>query len=201
MRLFQNVLGKEFEQGNAALRDAGRKLSPVRDSQAMIEMFDELYDKYRDDLGDRSLVSIRDGLTKRNKSLAREFQQKRIRGVVLKALRTFVRRVDKWDVKKADLVRKAWPEVLRGYEAAAEDLEGKLGDDHNLAVMRDAIRKEPNAFGKEEDATAFLKIVDDRQKKLRSDCRTLAGRLYSEKPKFWRRRIELCWTAWKDERG
>src|SRR5215467_2793730 len=49
------------------------------------------------------------------------------------------------------------------------------------------------------DITAFLKIVDDHQKKLRSDCRTLANRLYSEEPKFWRSRLELCWTAWKEE--
>ena len=97
-------MGKEYEQDNAALRDVGRKLSPVRDSQALIEMFDELNGKYRDDLGDRSLVSIRDGLVKRNKSLIRELQQKRTRGAVLKTLRTFARRVDKWKVKEADLL-------------------------------------------------------------------------------------------------
>ena len=224
------------------LRDAGRKLSPVRDSQALIEMFDELNDKYRDGLGDRSLVSIRDGLVKRKKSLVREFQQNRTRGAVLKSLRTYARRVDEWNVGKADLpvllksfartvrrnqqacqtayaesrpesfhewrkrakdlryhlnlVSKAWPEVLDGYEAAAKILESKLGDDHNLVVMRDTILEKPQAFGKEEDITAFLKIMDDYQKKLRSACRTLADRLYSEKPKFWRRRLELCWTAW-----
>jgi len=247
MRLFQNILGKEYEQGNAALRDAGRKLSPVRDSQALIEMFDELNDKYRDDLGDRSLISIRDGLVKRKKSLAREFQQKRTRGVVLKTLRLFARGVGQWSVDEADLpalskslartirrnqqacrtayaesrpesfhewrkrakdlryhlnlVSKAWPEVLDGFEAAAKNLESKLGDDHNLVVMRGTILEKPAAFGNEEDITAFLKIVDDHQKKLRSACRTLADRLYSEAPKFWRRRLELCWTAWKVEHG
>jgi hypothetical protein len=65
-------------------------------------MFDELNDKYREDLGDCSLVSIRDGLIKRKKRLDREFQQKRTRGAVLKILhkilRTFARRVDKWKV-------------------------------------------------------------------------------------------------------
>lgn len=247
MRLFQNILGKECEQGNDALRDAGRKLSPARDSQALIEMFDELNDKYGDDLGDRSLVSIRDGLLKRKKTLAREFQQKRTRGAVLKSLRTFAKRVDTWKVNEAgllalakgfartirrnqqacqtayaesrpesfhefrkrakdlryhlNLVSKAWPEVLDGYEAAARDLESKLGDDHNLVVMRDTILEKPEAFGKGEDIDAFLKIVDNHQKKLRSECRTLADRLYSEKPKLWRRRIELCWTAWKEEHG
>ena len=194
MRFFQNNLGKQYEQLNAALRDAGRKLSPVRDSQALIEMFDEVNDKYRDDLGDSSLVSIRDGLVKRNKSLTRDFQQKRTRGAVLKLLRTFARRVDKWKVNECDLlalsksfartirrnqqacqtahaelrpesfhewrkrakdlryhlnlVSEAWPEVLDGYAAAAKDLESKLGDDHNLVVMRDTILEKPDAFGK-----------------------------------------------------
>lgn len=245
MRLFRKIMGKEYEQGNAALRDAGRKLSPVRDAQALLEMFDDLNGKYRDELGDRSLVSIRDGLAKRKKSLAREFRQKRTRGAVLKSLRAFARRVDKWNVDNADLttllknfartvrrnqqacqtayaesrpegfhewrkrakdlryhlnlVSKAWPEVLGGYEAGAKDLESKLGDDHNLVVMRDTILENPDAFGNEEDVAAFLRIVDVRQKKLRSDCRTLADRLYSEKPKVWRRRLELCWTTWKEE--
>ncbi len=89
--------------------------------------------------------------------------------------------------------------MLDGYEAAAKDLESKLGDDHNLVVMRKTILGKPDEFGKEEDITAFLKIVDDDQKKLRSNCRTLADRLYSEKSKCWRRRLKLCWTAWKAE--
>jgi hypothetical protein len=100
-----------------------------------------------------------------------------------------------------NLARKAWPEVLDGYNAAAKDLENKLGDDDNLVVMRDTILEKPYAFANEEDITAFLKIVDDHQKKLRSDCRTLADRLYSEEPKFWRRRLQLCWTARKEEHG
>jgi len=95
----------------------------------------------------------------------------------------------------------AWPEVLDGYEAAAKDVESNLGDDHNLVVMRDTILETPDAFGEGEDISAFLKIVDDHQKKLRSGCRALADRLYSEKPKFWRRRLELCWSAWKEEHG
>jgi hypothetical protein len=49
-----------------------------------------------------------------------------------------------------NLVRKAWPEVLDGYNAAAKDLESKFGDDHNLVVMRDTILEKPDAFGNEE---------------------------------------------------
>jgi hypothetical protein len=105
------------------------------------------------------------------------------------------------DLRYLNLVSKVWPEVLDGYEAAAKDFESKLGDDHNLVVMRYTILEKPDAFGKGQDITAFLKIVDDYQEKLRSDCRTFADRLSSEKRKFWRRRLELCWTAWKEEHG
>jgi hypothetical protein len=56
-------------------------------------------------------------------------------------------------------------------------------------------------FGDVDDIFAFLKIVDAHQKKLRSDCRALADRLYSDTPRLWRRRLERCWTAWKEEHG
>ena len=87
-----------------------------------------------------------------------------------------------------NLVSKAWPVVLDGCKAAAKDIEGRLGDDHDLAVMRDTILQEPDAFGNEEDINAFLEIVDQHQKKLRSECRMLADRFYSEKSKSRLRR-------------
>ena len=91
-------------------------------------MFDELNGKYRDDLGDRSLVSIRDGLVKRNKSLIRELQQKRTRGAVLKTLRTFARRVDKWKVKEADLLAllKSFARTIRRNQQACQTAYAEL---------------------------------------------------------------------------
>lgn len=97
------------------------------------------------------------------------------------------------------LLHKTWPPVLSGYEDAAKELEQKLGDDHNLVVLRDTILENPGAFGDEKQIGAFLKIVEDHQKQLRSDATSLATRLYSEKPKDWRRRLHLCWAAWKQE--
>ena len=245
MRLLQIGIGPVYEKENGVLRGAGRKLSPVRDSQALIEIFDELKGKYREKLGDRSLVPIRDGLVAHKKQLDADFERKRLRGKVLKTLRESADRVDKWNLNGADaaaitqgfartirrnrkayanaysdsdplafhewrkrakdlryhlnLLSKAWPPVLDGYEEAAKDLEQKLGDDHNLVVLRDTILEEPHDFGKEADISAFLKIVDDRQKKLRSDSKTLAERLYSEKPRYWRKRIQSCWAAWKED--
>ena len=245
MRLFRSVLGHEFGKANAALRDAGRKLSPVRDAQALIEIFDELNRKYREKLGDQSLVAVRDGLVSHKQKLAHDFHQKRVTGKVLKSLRDTEARVEKWALPESDfqpisygfertirrnrkacktayadsgplnfhewrkrakdlryhlsLLSKAWPPVFDGYEAAAKDLEQNLGDDHNLVVLRDTILEKPGDFGKAEEISAFLKIVDEHQQQLRSESKPLAHRLCSETPKEWRRRIDRCWAAWKQE--
>jgi hypothetical protein len=44
------------------------------------------------------------------------------------------------------LLGKTSPAVLGGYEQAAKDLDQKLGDDHNLVVMRNTILGAPDNF-------------------------------------------------------
>ncbi|HEX5228942.1 MAG TPA: CHAD domain-containing protein [Bryobacteraceae bacterium] len=247
LRLMRASLGDEYGKWNAALRDAGRKLSPVRDAQALIEMFDELNGKYRDKLGDRSLTGMRDGLVARKEQLSRDFQRKRVRGNVLKTMRDVANRIRKWGVDEAGLqtlsrgfaatisrnreafgnaygdptpesfhewrkrakdlryhlglVAKAWPPVLDGFADATKELEGKLGDDHNLVVLRNTILQKPDNFGKQEEIQAYLDVVDDRQRKIRAEAKILAARLYSDKPRVWRRRLERAWNSWKEEAG
>jgi len=241
LRLVRGVLGKEYDQANGILRDAGRQLSPLRDSQALIEIFDQLNGKYREELGDRSLISVRDGLLARKKELHRSFQRQRVSGKVVKSLRKLGAGIGKWNLEESDfeslsknfattirqnrkachsayadaqpegfhewrkrvkdlryhfaLLHHAWPPVLDAYAEAAKDLEHRLGDDHNLVVLRDTILKSPDDFGKEEDISALLQIVDHHQQKLRAEAKSLAIPLYSEKPSDWRRRLELWWSA------
>ena len=78
MRLMRDILGPHYDKENAALGDAGRKLSPLRDAEALIEMFDQL--------DDRGLVSVRKGLAERKKELGRDFHRKRVRANVLKTI-------------------------------------------------------------------------------------------------------------------
>src|SRR6476619_4851172 len=51
LRLVQAELEREFRSENKLLRDAGRKLSPFRDAGSVIEVFDDLKRKYRQELG------------------------------------------------------------------------------------------------------------------------------------------------------
>src|SRR5579862_839216 len=59
MRLIQTILGRKYDEENAALRKIGRSLSPLRDAQALIEIFDDLDSKYRERLGAGSLIVMR----------------------------------------------------------------------------------------------------------------------------------------------
>lgn len=242
MRLVHGSFGTHYEKlyrlENSVLRDAGRSLSPLRDAQALIEVFDQINGQYREKLGDRSLVSIREGLVARKQGLKQEFESKRVRAKVLKTLRESAGRVEKWKLKKGDfesissgfattirrnqkaskaasspdsfhewrkrvkdlryqysLLNKAWPAVFEGYEQAAKDLEQRLGDDHNLVVLRKTVLENPKDFGAEEDVNAMIDLIDEQQKKIRKDSKAHAIRLYFDKPVQWRKRLDRYWAA------
>jgi len=240
MRLARHLMGPAYEVENKVLRDVGRELSPLRDAAALIEMFDDQNGKYREQLGDRSLISVRDGLVARKNKLSSSFERKHMAGEVLRVLRKVAARVRKWDLSEGDfqvlstgfastvrqnrkardeayadagpesfhdwrkrakdlryhlaLLHKAWPPVLEGYLDAAADLEQQLGDDHNLVVLRDTILKRPDDFGEAKDISSLMNIIAQRQQDLRSKARSMAVRLYGEKPRHWRKRLEISWT-------
>jgi len=64
LRLIRPGLGRVYRDENTRLRDTGRRLSEIRDAQAIIEVFDSVVDKYKDHLRSEALASIRQGLEK-----------------------------------------------------------------------------------------------------------------------------------------
>lgn len=245
LRLIRPVLGKTYRSQNEALRDIGRALSPVRDGQAQVEMFDQLHQKYRESLGDRSLMAVRDGLTARRTKLVNEFRESGTTAAQIDALHEIANKLDEAHVddttlpvvlkgfnrtlqrgrnaftkayadsapenfhefrKRAkdlryqvSLVRKAWPEVLEGYLETVEDLEQRLGDDHNLVVLRETVLAAPDEFGSQEDRDALMKLIDAYQAELRNEAKTIAERVYGEKSKRWVGRLAKAWKAWREE--
>jgi CHAD domain-containing protein len=62
LRLVRFDLGKQFQQENAVFRDIGRKLSELRDCQALLEVFDDIIKRYK-----HPLPSIRHGFKERKR--------------------------------------------------------------------------------------------------------------------------------------
>jgi CHAD domain-containing protein len=84
-------------------------------------------------------------------------------------------------------------EAIRGQAKDAHALADLLGDDHDLAVLRERLV----AHGHEvaTDVEALLGLVDHRRGQLQSAAMLAGERVYAERPKEFTRRIHRCWHA------
>lgn len=72
MRLVRDELGSSvYDRENKCYRDAGRRLSDVRDSYVMIETLDNLRARYEDELADDAFATVRDNLVARHETIRR----------------------------------------------------------------------------------------------------------------------------------
>jgi CHAD domain-containing protein len=93
------------------------------------------------------------------------------------------------------LVKQLWKDVIGGYSASAKRLEGRLGDDHNLAIIGKTVRARPASFGSKKDVRTLLRRIDQRCDKLQRQTMRVAGLIYAEKPSEWRSRLERTLRA------
>ena len=247
LRLLRPVLGQDYRQNNAELREVGHCLSALRDAKALLEMLDQMNQKYRKQLGDRSLAAARHALVERKEQCQREMEEKNVWPELRRQLQQVSQRVESWSLpddrdfaaladglkrvfrdgrqafarayddprpehfhdwrKRAKdhwyhlrLLEKSWPAVMEGYAEGVKQLEQKLGDDHNLVVLRDTVVSDPEKFGSQEDREALLTLIEAYQHELRTEARPLGERIYGEKPGRVVRRLERYWQAWQEEK-
>jgi CHAD domain-containing protein len=97
------------------------------------------------------------------------------------------------------LLEGVWTDVTNTYEKSLKDLETWLGNDHNLAVLRDKIVAEPAFYGERKDIDLILDLIGKYQKELRDQSLSLAERIYEEKPRAFTRRLNILWDIWRLE--
>jgi CHAD domain-containing protein len=97
------------------------------------------------------------------------------------------------------LLENLWSDVMSAYENSLKDLETWLGDDHNLAVLREKVEADPAFFGKDRDINLLIEWIENRQKALREESVSLAARVYDEKPRDFDRRLRHLWKTWRRE--
>ena len=99
------------------------------------------------------------------------------------------------------LLESLWTEMMSAYEKSLKDLETWLGNDHNLAVLRERIVAEPAFYGEQNDIDLILDLIDRYQHELREQSLALAERIYEEKPRAFISRMENLWDTWRQEPG
>lgn len=73
VRLVRDEVGEViYQRNNQILRDAGRRLSLVRDSQVWMETLDDLKDHYADLLDEEAFATLRANLAERHKALVKQ---------------------------------------------------------------------------------------------------------------------------------
>lgn len=93
------------------------------------------------------------------------------------------------------LLRSAWPRLMKAHAKEMKRLADLLGDDHDLAVFRQALTDVPRDCLTPEAGETLLRLIIERQRTLRKQARGLGERVYAEKPKRFRKRIQAWWKA------
>lgn len=90
-----------------------------------------------------------------------------------------------------------WPKELRRATDELETLGEFLGDDHDLAMLKEFLA---DARGKTEGAKLLNELVESYQEKLRSMALKCGAKLFAGKPVTFCRRFESYWKAWRGEK-
>jgi CHAD domain-containing protein len=87
----------------------------------------------------------------------------------------------------------AWPALLGPTVDQAHALTELLGDHHDLAILAGDLQTRADIG----DRDAFEGAIAKRQEELLEAALAIGRRLYAEKPKAFKRRIERYWLAWR----
>jgi CHAD domain-containing protein len=91
-------------------------------------------------------------------------------------------------------LRKLSPDGFKKNAGKAKELEQKLGEDHNLAVLREAVK---DLSLQESDVAALTIAIEKRQAKLRTEALRIGESLYKDGPKLWARHLTQYWAKQK----
>ncbi|MCA9108534.1 MAG: CHAD domain-containing protein [Planctomycetaceae bacterium] len=243
IRLVRPSLGETYQSENRWYRDHARKLSRVRDAEALVEtvndlrkvsadrdheLLDQIQEQFRtrrqriaedwndlndmfDDLVDQLQVArgrVRDWDLNSTgyESLARGLHKTYSRGQRLhRKLRQHSsnerlhdwRKRTKYHWYHMRLLRDVWKPVIKARTKESKRLSKLIGDDHDLAVLRETLLGDPSSFGSLEQIEHLMGLLQQRRKMLQRDAGRIGCRIYSERPNHLVRRIGKYWSAWK----
>lgn len=248
LRLLRDALPERvYRRDSAALRDAARSLSAVRDAKVLIDALDRLLKLYVKAEGTRPSRRFRLLLVRENRE-ARHRALSNRKGMAFsrRSLRTVLERAARWKVgeqgwpvigrglrrvyrkgrrslreAQADPVaerlhewRKAvkslwhqmqvleplWPGPLGELADQLHKLADYLGDDHDLAVLRDKVTQNEAVFSETSESDELLSLIDRSRKALQDKAFVLGLRLYEEKPSRFASRMGRYWQEWERKR-
>jgi CHAD domain-containing protein len=96
------------------------------------------------------------------------------------------------------LLRPCAPSILRPEANRLHALSDALGDAHDLAVLREQMEQDPDAFGGMPTVEAVSVIVDGQRVELERRSVAVGRRMHAEPTKRFTRRLGTYWQVWRD---
>jgi CHAD domain-containing protein len=96
-----------------------------------------------------------------------------------------------------EVLRPLWPERMEELANEADRMGELLGDDHDLAVLRQVLTGAPERFGDEGDREVLLALIDRRRAELEQEALLLGRRFFQEGPRPFARRLKGYWQTWR----
>jgi len=94
-----------------------------------------------------------------------------------------------------------WPEQLEAAERELKALGQQLGDDHDLFMLKRAVRDKCAPEVRPGELEVLSALIDKRQDELRRQAFSLGARFYAEKPAVFCRRLGEYWKLWRRRRA
>jgi CHAD domain-containing protein len=92
------------------------------------------------------------------------------------------------------------PRQLRIQARQAQRLSRCLGDDHDLALLRDRLRR-LRSRAPASAVTAISPVIDRKRRSLQARALTLGKQVYRTRPRLFVRRLARHWHSWRRRRG
>ncbi len=90
-----------------------------------------------------------------------------------------------------------WKQGLGARKRALKTLSRLIGDDHDLAMLRQLMTEQPRLFGAARNLDLVEELIATRRRSLQHDAIALGGRLYAEPAPEFERRIRAYWRVWR----
>ncbi|MBD2313046.1 CHAD domain-containing protein [Desertifilum sp. FACHB-1129] len=95
------------------------------------------------------------------------------------------------------LLQPLWPDVMSEMSDQLKVLADYLGDDHDLAILRQLLAEQPQLAKEPAEIETILALCDRRQPQLKLNAKALGDRVYAEKPSAFTDRLGQYWQAWR----
>jgi CHAD domain-containing protein len=96
-----------------------------------------------------------------------------------------------------EILRPLWPERVGELADEADQMGDLLGDDHDLAALRQMLTDDPERYGDEGDREVLLALIDRRRAELEQEAMLLGRRFFQDGPCDFAGRLKGYWKAWR----